>query len=379
MAEHLDWRARAQSFEFLAASRTSAFTWTGTGAARRLAGRRVTSEFFPALGVQPTVGRTFAARDDLAGAEPVAIVTEAFWRSELGSDPAALGRPLTLDGRAFTIVGILPSGFHYLRDYDVFVATGPFAGDKSLLERGNHAGYFALGRLKAGVTLDAAVGEMRSIERQLSQQYPDTNAGISVSVEPLSSRIVTDVRQTLLVLLGAVGLLLLIACVNVSNLLVARGAARQHELAVRAALGGGRARLAVQLLTESTLLSAAGGLLGVLLAAGLLRALIAVAPEGTPRLDEVRLDAATLWFAVAAVTVCGLLFGAFPAAQASSVSGQQALTRTRGGRVPLDRIGCVAVSWSRKWRCAGAPHRGGTDDAPCASEHPRPGLPADTS
>jgi ABC-type antimicrobial peptide transport system permease subunit len=140
----------------------------------------------------------------------------------------------------------------------VFVAMGPFAGDKPLLERGNHAGFFALGRLKAGVTLDGAAREMQSIERQLSQQYPDTNAGVGVSVEPLSSRIVTDVRQTLLVLLGAVGLLLLIACVNVSNLLVARGAARQHELAVRAALGGGRTRLAVQLLTESTLLSAAG-------------------------------------------------------------------------------------------------------------------------
>ena len=326
---YLDWKARAHSFDMLAASRNNPFTWTGAAQGQRLQGRRVTAEFFPVLGVQVAAGRPFAARDDGAGAEPVAIVSNQFWRRQLAGDPAAIGRPLTLDGRAFTIVGVLPEGFRYLRDYDLFVAMGPFAGDPSLLERGNHTGYFALGRLKAGVGPDAAAQEMRTLASQLAKEHPDTNAGVTARVEPLSTRVVAKVRQTLLVLFGAVGILLLIACVNVANLLIARGASRQHELAVRAALGGTRLRLAMQLLIESTLLSAAGGLLGVFLASGLLRVLIAVAPEGTPRIDEVSLDSAALLFAVAAVTACGLLFGAFPAAQASGISGQQLVIRTR--------------------------------------------------
>jgi hypothetical protein len=159
---------------------------------------------------------------------------------------------------------------------------------------------------------------------------PDTNTGITVRTEPLAARLVAQVRLTLLVLLGAVGCLLLVSCVNVANLLIARGAARQHELAVRAALGGGRLRLAVQMLVESTLVSAAGGALGVALASWLLRLLIAVAPEGTPRLDEVRIDAAAFLFAFGAAVICGIGFGAFPALQASGIRGQSALTRSRG-------------------------------------------------
>jgi putative ABC transport system permease protein len=187
-----------------------------------------------------------------------------------------------------------------------------------------------LGRLKPGVTMEAALAELIGIEADLTRTYPGSNAGLTIMMDSLKSRLVNQDRATLLVLAGAVGILLLIACVNVANLLIARGAARQHELAVRAALGGKRLRLAMQLLIESTLLSAAGGALGVLLASFLLKVLIAVAPEGTPRLDEVSLDGPALLFSVAAATVCGLLFGALPAAQASSVSGQQLVIRTRG-------------------------------------------------
>src|SRR5262249_46033216 len=158
--------------------------------------------------------------------------------------------------------------------------------------RGNHNGYFALGRLKQGITLAAAARELQDIQADLSRQYPKTNSGVDVQLEMLSSRIVNTVRPTLMVLFGAVGFLLLIACVNVANLLIARGAARHHELAVRAALGGGRLRLATQLLVESSLVSAAGGLLGVGFADGLLRVLVAMAPGGTPRLDEVHINPA---------------------------------------------------------------------------------------
>jgi putative ABC transport system permease protein len=325
----LDWRARQRTFEHLAVSRQSPFTLTGVGQAARVTGRRVTANFFPAVGVQPSMGRGFAETDDKPGAAAVVIVSHEFWRRQLGSDPNALGRGLTLDGQPHTLVGILPAGFRYLRNYDVFVSMGPIAGADYMIDRSNHQGLTGLGRLKPGVTIDQALAELRGIETDLSRAYPAANAGLSVVMEPLKSRLVNQDRDTLLVLFGAVGILLLIACVNVANLLIARGASRQHELAVRAALGGKRLRLAIQLLIESSLLSAAGGALGILLAGFLLRVLIAVAPEGTPRIDEVSLDGAALLFSIAAATACGVLFGAFPAAQASGVSGQQLVIRTR--------------------------------------------------
>jgi putative ABC transport system permease protein len=327
---YLDWRARQHSFDSLALSSSSPFTLTGLGQAARVTGRRVTANFFQVVEVQPSLGRAFIEGDDKPGAPAVVIASYEFWRRQLGSDPAALGLAVTLDGVPHTLVGILPAGFRYLRNYDVFVAMGPIAGADWIIDRGNHQGFVGLGRLKPGATRDTALEELRAIERDLARIYPGAVAGITVSVESLKARLVNQDRGTLLVLSGAVGILLLIACVNVANLLIARGAARQHELAVRAALGGKRLRLVMQLLIESTLLSAAGGALGILLAAFLLRVLIAVAPEGTPRLDEVSLDGATLLFSIVAATACGLLFGAFPAAQASGVSGQQLVIRTRG-------------------------------------------------
>ena len=327
---YLDWRAGAHSFAALAASRTNSMTWTGTGDARRVEGRRVTYNFFDALGVQPELGRGFAATDDRAGAPLVVIVTHEFAERQLGGPAVALGRVLTLDGRAFSVVGVLPPRFRYLRDYDLFVAMGAYAADGPLNDRGNHAGYYALARLKPGVGETVARRELEQIESTLARQYSDVMSGVTVGVQPLASRLVGDVRQTLLVLFGAVGVLLLIACVNVANLLVARGAGRQHEFALRAALGGGRLRLARQLLVESTLVSALGGALGIGLAYWMLGVLIAFAPDGTPRLDEVSLDRTALLFALTAASACGILFGAYPAAQAATIGGHQALLRVRG-------------------------------------------------
>jgi putative ABC transport system permease protein len=326
---YLDWRARAHSFDVLAMSRTSPFAWTGDHDARRISGRRVTSNFFDALRVQPIIGRNFSVRDDAAGAEPVVIVSHRFWQRQLAGDPRVIGRTLALDGPDFTIVGVLPPDFRYVEDCDVFAAMGRFDLDPNLHDRGNHAGFIALARVKTGISVETASAELRAIEADLARQYPDFLAGVTVTTALLSAHLVNQVRQTLWVLFGAVGLLLLVACVNVANLLIARGAARGHELAIRAALGGGRGRLAGALLVESTMLSAAGGVLGVLIASGLLRVLIAFAPDGTPRLDDVRVDATALLFALGAVTVCGLLFGAYPAAQASRAAAQEALVRTR--------------------------------------------------
>jgi putative ABC transport system permease protein len=327
---YLDWRARVHSFETLGASRPVTFGLTGVGPARRIEGRTVTSNFFTALGTQPVLGRGFNDADQQPGAPAVAIVSHELWQRQLNGDPSVVGRTLMLSATPYTIVGVMPAGFRYLRPYDLFVAMGPIAGADWLKDRGNHQGFVVIGRLRDGVTVDAASRELRDIENNIVRENAASAAGLSVVTERLASRLVKPIRDTLLVLFGAVGILLVVACMNVAGLLLARGAARQHELAVRAALGGGRLRLATQLLVESTLLSASGGVLGVLLASALLRALVAAAPPGTPRLDEVSLDATAVVFAALAATACGVLFGLVPAFQASSVSGQQVVVRTRG-------------------------------------------------
>jgi putative ABC transport system permease protein len=326
---YLDWRARSQSFELLACSREESYTLTGTDRAQRLTGRRVTGSFFRVLGVSPATGRGFTDDDDRPNAAALAMLSDAYWRTKLGADPNVVGRTLTLDGRLHTVVGVLPRDFEYIRPYDLFTSMGPSSGSGELLDRGNHNGFYALGRLKPGVTVEGATSELRTIAAALEREYPNTNSGVTIRAERLADRLVEDVRLTLLALFGAVGFLLLIACVNVANLLVARGAARQHELAVRAALGGGRSRLAGQLLVESTIISVAGGALGVVVAAWLLQALVAAAPEGIPRITDVRLDGATLLFALVSAAFCGIAFGALPALQASGVGGQHALVRGR--------------------------------------------------
>ena len=325
----LDWRARVRSVDALAASRDEPLTLAGTERAERLRGRRVTGNFFQVIGVPPELGRGLSDGDDRAGADPVVIVSDDFWRTKLGGDRSAVGRTLRLDDIPYTIVGIMPRGFEYLRPYDVFVSISPIVASPMLLSRGNHNGFFALGRLRPSVSVDAASRELQDIEAVLEREHPDTNSGVRVRAELLSDRVVTDVRLTLLTLFGAVGFLLLIACVNVANLLIARSASRQHELAVRAALGCGRRRLITQLLVESTLISIVGGAAGVAVGSWLLRALVAVAPEATPRLASVQLDGRALLFAFGAAAVCGVVFGAFPAFQASAVHGQQALVRGR--------------------------------------------------
>ncbi len=327
----VDWRVRQHSFEALALSRSQSLTLTGTERAERVVGRRVTGNFFDVLGVRAPLGRLFTDEQDRASTPAVVVVSDRFWREHLGADPGAPGRALTLDGRPYTVMGVLPPGFRYLaRDDDVFVPIGLWvATNPYLLDRGNHQGYYAVGRLTPGVTLDEARREMRNIAASLQREHPQTNTNITVIAAPLAGQLVSDVRLTLLVLSGAVGCLLVIACVNVANLLVARGAARQHELSVRAALGGGRTRLVAQLLAESSVISVGGGLLGILVGSGLLKLLVAVAPAGTPRLDEVALDGSAMLFALGAAVVCGLVFGAFPAFQASGVRGQQLLVRGR--------------------------------------------------
>jgi len=326
---YLDWTTRMRSVSAMANSREEALTLTGIERAQRVRVRRATAGFLAVIGARPALGADFSTGADRPNAPGEVLISDAFWRAQLASNPAIIGRTIILDSVVYTVVGVLASDFQYIRPYDAMVSMGPVSGTQQLLERGNHSGFNVVARLKPGTDVAAVDREIKTIAASLEREYPKTNAGVTAYAEPLTDRIVADIRLTLLALLGAVGFLLLIACVNVANLLIARGAARQHELAVRAALGGGRTRLTAQLLVESTLVSSIGGILGVGLAFVLLRGLIAVAPEGVPRLESVRLDGAALAFATAASAVCGIVFGLFPAFQASGVEGQQALVRTR--------------------------------------------------
>ena len=290
----------ARSFESLANSREESYTLTGTERAQRLRGRRVTGNFFHVLGVSPALGRGFTDDDDRPNAAPRSDRQRRIL-ANASSAPIrqCIGRTLKLDDVAYTIVGVMPRGFQYLRPYDLFSSMGPIAATP------NAARPRQPQRLLRGRTAEARrqpskqpTASCRRIAAALEREYPEHQQRASASAPSRSPiALVADIRLTLLALLGAVGFLLLIACVNVANLLIARGAARQHELAVRAALGGGRMRLASQLLVESTLVSAAGGVLGVGVASWLLRALVAVAPEGTPRIGAVHLDGAALLFA----------------------------------------------------------------------------------
>ncbi len=325
---YVDFRDRAQSYASFACHQGNSFTVIGTARPQRVDGRLVCWNFFDLLGGRPHLGRPFTALDDRVGAEPVAIVSDRFWKRDLGGDPNVIGRTVKMAERTFTIVGVLPAGFRFSRPEDVYTPLGPtVTADSGWLDRGNHFGLYAVARLKPGVPLEQAGAEADRIAADLSRAYPNTNSGSGARVVPLHERLVEEVRDTLVALMAAVGFLLVLACVNVANLLVARGAARQHELAIRTALGGSRWRLVRQLLAESTLLSLAGAVLGVLLAYGLLQAFVAIAPPDVPRIDGVRLNRLSLLFALGAAALCGLVFGAFPAIRASGFRGLPQLAR----------------------------------------------------
>ena len=335
----LDWKARLSSFDDIAASRAATFTVSGLGDATRIEARQSTWNLLPLLGVTPALGRPFTAADDAPGPVHAVIVSHNFWRQFLGSDPQVIGRRVILDSAPHEIVGVLPAGFRYFRDDAVWEPLGVQSADRNFKERGDHPGFYAVGRLKTGVTEEAARTELDAVTAALSREYPNTNSGNGARLQSLSSHIVGDLRPALLAVLAAVGLLLLIACVNVASLLITRGATRRHELSVRTALGCGRPRLIRQLLIESLLLSVAGGTLGLMAGWGLLSILVALAPPSLPRLDEVRLDTSVLLFALGITLVSGLAFGLLPAIQVTGVTGQLDLVRAgRSGGAASHRL-----------------------------------------
>jgi predicted permease len=310
----VDWRGQNTALENVAAVRNrESFNLTGAGESERLQGRLVSANFLTTLGVKPIRGRDFAAEDDQPGANPVAIISHALWQRRFGADETIVGKQLTLNGQQFTVIGITPPNFQFGSEADVSVPIGLSAERFKL--RGKDPGINAFARLKPGTSTEAANAELNTIAARLEQQYPDTNTGRRVRVESLRESVVGEVRPTLLTLLGAVGFVLLIACANVANLLLTRSAGRQKEMAIRTALGAGRARILRQLFTESAVLALAGGVVGLLLAIWGTSLISSYIPEGIPRMSELGIDGRVLLFTLGASLLTGVFFGLAPALQ----------------------------------------------------------------
>ena len=316
-----DWQARSRSFEELGGVCFTTFNLTGVGTPQHLSGQAVTLNYFSILGAQPQLGRIFSPEEDKFGAERIALISDSLWRTAFGADPNILGRSIKLDSDTVTVIGVMPPHFELFTKPDIWTPLSEALEPNSAwFDRGNHMGLYALGKVRKGISVSQAVTEMRQIAAQLEKEYPAVNSGHGVLTQSLQTSIVLDVRSTLLVLMGAVGFVLLIACVNVANLSLARSLVRQQEMGIRMALGAGRGRLIRQSLSESFLLSVLGGLAGILVASLLLSALIKLAPPNLPRVADVQLSGRVLLFTAALTLLTSLLFGLLPALTSTRIT-----------------------------------------------------------
>ena len=326
---YVDWRDRSQSFEGIGAMRPTQFTLTGVGDAERIPARMVTATLLPLLGIDLQMGRPFTAADDQPGAAGVVILSHGLWMRRFNGAMDVLGRSVQLDKQPYTVIGVLPSGFELFQAADLYVPMGPWAATLPD-DRGWHPGILPIARLDDGVSLDQARAEMDTVSRQLETEYPQFNRDVRARVTRLQDLLVQNVRPALLVLLGAVSLVLLIACANVANLLLARAVGRQKEIAVRTALGGSRGRIVRQLLVESVLLSCLGGAAGVLVASWGV-ALLMTTVTGLPRATNIGVDLPVLAFALVISIVTGAVFGALPALHATRFDIREALNEEGRG------------------------------------------------
>jgi predicted permease len=329
----LDWQKDNRTLSAMAVSRPSSFSLTGLGEAEQVQSQFVTSDFFPILGVKPVTGRIFVRADDQIGAAPVALISGGFWKRKFGSAPDVVGKTLNLDGRGYTIVGVIPPDFNLMvyafSPSEVYVPVVQW-GNNLLFNRASGLGFHGIGRMMPGVTIDQARADFAGVTTNLAAAYPDVDKGIGAALIPFRRSVVGHVEPFLLVLFCAVGFVLLIACANIANLLLARSSGRSREFAVRAALGAGKSRLIRQLLTESILLAFVGGAFGLLLANWGTRAALGALPAALPRAAEVGMDLRVLLFTGAIALLAGVLFGLVPALRISRANLQDSLKE--GGR-----------------------------------------------
>lgn len=315
----LDWQRMNKSFTAMAGYRNSGYSLYGQGEPERLHGEMISAGFFDVLGVKPLLGRTFSADEDRLGANPVVMISERLWRRKFGGDPNIVGQRAILDDVGRTIIGVVPDSLHLkihnFQNYmlnDIYTPIGEFP-DKRFRDRGSAWGMNAIGRLKPGVSFEPAQQDLDRISHDLAKQYPDVDANLGINMISMREEMVGEVRPVLILLLGAVAFVLLIACVNIANLLLARSTSRQREFAVRLALGASQLRIIRQLLTESVLLGLTGGLLGLLLAKWGTSAALAFVPQSLPRSEEIGLDARVLLFTLCISVLAGIAFGLVPA------------------------------------------------------------------
>jgi putative ABC transport system permease protein len=337
--DFLDYREQNTTLERLAAVAGASFSLTGGAEPERIQSARVSEGFFEALGIDPLYGRTFTSEEEQAGRDQVAILSNGLWQRRFGGDPNIAGQTITLNDKSYTIVGIMPSGFQYPGNAELWV---PFAFNTPQTSVRRFHYLRPVGRLKPGVSLQQAQADFTSVARRLAGQYPDSNRDYGAGIVSMTERVVGDMRQPLWILSGAVGFVLLIACANVANLLLARASARQKEIAIRSALGASRGRVTRQLLTESLLLSILGGASGLLVAWWGVQGLVALSSDNIPRVKEIGIDGRVLGFTILVSIATGIIFGLIPAIQAARTDLNETLKE--GGRSAATTLG----QWVRR-------------------------------